>query len=98
MAKLCLKIHTCTLYSTLDEAALLEALERRGIVDQIMNTLDLSGLSEGSGVTEQRVSVSNVTTPRPAKMEVEECGNVESSPQTKSRLKTGIFMHTHTHT
>ncbi len=41
-------------HSGLDEGALLAALEKCGLVDHVMNTLDLSGLSQGSEVTETR--------------------------------------------
>lgn len=39
-------MHTYT-FRTLDESSLLQALENQGIVDQVMQTFDLSGVSEG---------------------------------------------------
>ncbi len=43
--------------SSLDEGALLTALENHGIIDQVMNTLDLSGISQGSEVIETKVGM-----------------------------------------
>ncbi len=45
---------------THSEGALLAALEKCGLVDHVMNTLDLSGLSQGSEVTGTRECVGGV--------------------------------------